>query len=68
MGRRSFSSIDFKVMMCTVHMHRLAGEKKVKWILLLGIEVQLFNISKTILLRLRLLVLRLKAEPGWQGR
>ena len=51
-----------------MHLYRLAGEKKVKWILLLGIEVQLFHISKTILLRLWLLVLRLKAEPGWQGR
>ena len=54
-------------MMYTLNMHRLAGEKKVKRILLLGIEDQLLDISKTILLRLRLLVLRLKAEPGWQG-
>ena len=51
-----------------MHLRRLAGEEEVKRILLLGIEVQLFHISKTILLRLWLLVLRLKAEPGWQGR
>ena len=51
-----------------MHLYRLAGEKKVKWILLLGIKVQLFHISETILLRLWLFVLRLKAEPGWQGR
>ena len=53
-----------------MHLYRLAGEKKVKWILLLGIEVQLVYISKTILFRgnkLRFFVLRLKAEPRWQG-
>ena len=67
-GGGGFYSIDFKVVMCTLYLHRLAGEEEVKRILLLGIEVQLFHISKTILFRLWLLVLRLEAEPRQQGR